>query len=216
MSKIKTQILSYALKLFDNDLAGSNASCISIKLDTDIMYITKTDVKLNKLTNKDVIKVDLNNVENCTNNIKEEVLLHKSIYQKHKNANCIMHTSPVNSNTIATAGVTIPPILDDMAQIIGPTARTAKQNNIKSILKALKNRNACFIPNNGMIAFGRTLDEAYTACLVLEKAAHTFIWAEAVGGCKPVGMIGAYLECLVYRKKYSKINQDTLLKAERE
>ena len=58
--------------------------------------------------------------------------------------------------------------------------------------------------------------EAFTACLVLDKAAHTLIMAQAVGGCKPVGKIGAVLEHVVYCKKYSKTNQEALLKAERE
>lgn len=213
---VVNKIISYAAKLDLDSLTGNKVNSISVKIDDNTMYITKTGVKFDKLNDKDILSVNFNQFDNCPKNSQKEALLHKNIYLKHKDINCIMHTSPINSSTVAAAKATIPPVLDDMAQIVGPTARTAKNNNITSILKALKNRNACLISDNGMISIGRTLDEAYTACLVLEKAAHTFIWATAVGGCKPVNRLGAILEHYVYRKKYSKANQDAILKAERE
>lgn len=213
---VVNKIISYSAKLDLESLTGNKVNSISVKIDDNTMYITKTGVKFDKLNDKDILSVNLNQIDSCPDNSRQEALLHKNIYLKHQDINCIMHTSSINSFTVATAEATIPPVLDDMAQIVGPTARTAKNGDIANIIKALKNRNACLIKDNGMISVGRTLDEAYTACLVLEKAAHTFIWAEAVGGCKPVNRLGAALEHFVYRKKYSKANQDAILKAERE
>ena len=127
-----------------------------------------------------------------------------------------MVASPTCTLTVANMKLTIPPVLDDMAQIVGPTAKSAKTGDADAIVKALKGRSSCLLPGVGSVSTGKTLNEAYTACMVLDKAAHTLITAEAVGGCKPVGKIGAVLEHFVYRKKYSKANQDALLKAERE
>ena len=188
-------MVEYAHKVYDENLFGAHTNNISARVDSESMLITKSGVNFKDLTVEDIIEVKFN---------------------ARQDVGAIMITSPVFALTVANKKVTIPPVLDDMAQIVGPTARTAKTNDIFGISKALKGRGACLLSDIGILSTGTTLNEAFTACLVLDKAAHTLIMAQAVGGCKPVGKIGAVLEHVVYRKKYSKTNQEALLKAERE
>ena len=96
--------------------------------------------------------------------------------------------------------------LDDMAQIVGVTARVAQAPKPRALCAALKNRNACFVRGQGMLVTGRSVGEAVTAAILLEKAARTELLARRLGGAKPVPLFAALLMHAVYQKKYSAIN----------
>ena len=96
--------------------------------------------------------------------------------------------------------------LDDMAQIVGVTARVARAPEPRALCAALKNRNACFVRDQGMLVTGRSAGEAVTAAILLEKAARTELLARRIGGARPVPLFAALLMHAVYQKKYSAIN----------
>ena len=96
--------------------------------------------------------------------------------------------------------------LDDMAQIVGLTARTASTLEQGELTRCLKNRNSCFVRGAGMLVTGRSLSEAITGAILLEKAAMTHILAQKIGGAKRVPLFSAALMHYIYQKKYSKIN----------
>ena len=110
---------------------------------------------------------------------------------------------------VAKAGVTIPAVLDDMAQIVGPTCKTA-EDNIHSIIKTLKGRNSCLVKDKGCITSGRTMDEAYTCVLVLDKASHCFVSSSVIGKNMIINGFEARLMRFIYKTKYSKKNQENL------
>ena len=98
--------------------------------------------------------------------------------------------------------------LDDMAQIVGLTARVAKSLSENELARCLKNRNSCFVRGQGMLLTGRAASEAVTGAILLEKAAMTHILAKQIGGAKRVPLFSAALMHSIYQKKYSKINLD--------
>lgn len=96
--------------------------------------------------------------------------------------------------------------LDDMAQIVGLTARVARTLESGEISRCLRGRNSCFVRGSGMLITGRAISEAMTGAILLEKAAMTHVLAKKIGGAKPVPLFSAALMHAVYQKKYSKIN----------
>lgn len=96
--------------------------------------------------------------------------------------------------------------LDDMAQIVGLTARVANSLAPDEITRCLKGRNSCFVKEEGMLITGRAVSEAITGAILLEKAAMTHLLAQKIGGAKRVPLLSAALMHLIYQKKYSKIN----------
>ena len=96
--------------------------------------------------------------------------------------------------------------LDDMAQIVGLTARVAKSLSQSELKRCLKNRNSCFVRGQGMLLTGRAASEAVTGAILLEKAAMTHLLAKKIGGAKRVPPFSAALMHSVYQKKYSRIN----------
>ena len=96
--------------------------------------------------------------------------------------------------------------LDDMAQIVGLTARVSRSLEKGELTRCLKNRNSCFVRGEGMLITGRSVSEALTGAILLEKAAMTHILAGKIGGAKRVPLFSAALMHYIYQKKYSKIN----------
>lgn len=96
--------------------------------------------------------------------------------------------------------------LDDMAQIVGLTARVAQSLAPEEIARCLRGRNSCFVKGEGMLITGRSITEAMTGAILLEKAAMTHLLAKKIGGAKRVPLFSAKLMHYIYQKKYSKIN----------
>lgn len=208
MNKTVQTILEYAQRLVDEKVVGES-DMISLRTELNFMYITKAGVKLCDLKEDDVIKMNIFKVEN-------EYKYHAEIYKSREDINAICQCYPKWVMPIAKAGVTIPAVLDDMAQIVGPTCKTAN-DDIASIIKTLKGRNSCLVKDKGCITSGRTLDEAYTCVLVLDKASHCFVASSVIGENKIINGFEARLMRLIYKKKYSKTNQENLtLKEESE
>ncbi len=109
-------------------------------------------------------------------------------------------------------GFTLPAVIDDMAQIVGPTCRTV--DGKEAAAKELKKRNSCLIKGDGAVTTGRTLNEAFTCMMVLQKAAICFVSASVLGGNVVINGFEARLMRFVYKKKYSKINTENNMERE--
>ncbi|MDE6474966.1 MAG: class II aldolase/adducin family protein [Clostridia bacterium] len=194
-------ILDYAKRLVSEGVVGAD-DMISMRFELNEMYITKAGVKLADLTEEDVIKMNIFTAE-------KEYKYHSEIYKERADINAICQCYPKWVMPVAKAGVTIPAVLDDMAQIVGPTCKTSK-DDIVSIIKTLKGRNSCLVKDKGCITSGRTMDEAYTCVLVLDKASHCFVASSVIGENKIINGFEARLMRFIYKTKYSKKNQENL------
>lgn len=141
-----------------------------------------------------------------------DIAIISSVLQNKKQMNAVIMSSQNYTTVVSQTAATMPPLLDDLAQIVGPSVRCAKSKNAFSILRAIAGRHGCFIKNSGALAVGRTLDEADTTTLVLEKGSKAFIESAMIGGAKPIKKVEAVLMHIFYKKKYSKLDQETKLK----
>ena len=206
IDKLKSNILDYAARLDFDSLALSEKDIITVKIDDQSFLATPIGKKLKDVTADDLIVIKKAEATGEYKTIAKA-------YSVREDITAVVHIYPKNCSVIADCGVNVPAVLDDMVQIVGLSAKCVKAENVES---ALKGRNCCFIFKDGVISTGRTLDEAYTGCLVLEKAAQVYIEVQVLGGEKKVGAIGGLLEHVIYKKKYSKIDQDSKLKDVKE
>ena len=120
------------------------------------------------------------------------------------------HVLGTEGPAAAAARRDVPPILDDMVQIIGPSVRVADyalpstKKIVRTTIKALKGRMAALMANHGAVCVGRDLDEAFVVCQVLEKACRALIEAEFLGGAKGINKFEAHIMHQYYLMKYSK------------
>ncbi len=207
MNKYVEKIIEYAKRLVEEGINDDKA-CISLKASQGYMYATKLGVALKDVDEKAVEKIELATSEG-------EYKLHATIYTAKEDVNAICHVHPKWVAPVAKAGATIPTVLDDMAQIVGPTCKTA-QNDIPSVISKLKGCNSCLIKEDGCITTGRSLDEAYTCVLVLDNAANCFVASAVICKNVTINFLEAKLMQIIYKKKYSKANQENLQVSEEE
>lgn len=187
---------------------------LAVKADGG-MYITNAYSVFENLTAEDITFVTTKTVTDLDGNFRAAALILFSVFKNNADLGA---AAIVDSNSIVEFSAkrkTLTPILDDMAQIDGISVRCAKQNNAVEVIMALAGlRNACFLPEAGAVVTGRTLDEVYTAALVLDKACNCYLLAERKGGVHPHSLLNAVLEHVVYKLKYSKKNQNSQKAAE--
>lgn len=213
MEKIETlklQIIDGGKRLLKEGLVARTWGNISIRVDDTYMLITPSGREYETLTEKDIVLVNyLTSKYEGEIKPSSEKELHCEIYRTRKNINAVIHTHQMNASTVAAARREVPPILDDQAQILGPSVRVADyalpstKKLTKKTVKALEGRMAALLANHGAVCIGRDLEEAFVACQVLEKACKAFIEAEFLGGAKSISKFEAYLMHQFYLKKYS-------------
>ena len=207
---IRQEIIEGGLRLVKEGLVARTWGNISIRVNETHMLITPSGRTYEDLIPEDIVLVNYHTSKHeGTIKPSSEKELHCEIYRTRKKINAVVHTHQMNASTVAAAQREVPPILDDMAQIIGPSVRVAAyalpstKKITKKTVNALKGRNAALMANHGAVCVGRDLDEAFVVCQVLEKACKAFIEAEFLGGAKSINKFEAHLMHQIYIRKYS-------------
>ena len=207
----RVEVYEGGLRLLKDGLVARTWGNVSCRIDDDRFVITPSGRAYEDLSPEDMV------VANChtfdyEGDVKpsSEGKVHAELLRTRKDVNAVIHTHQTNASVVATARREVPPILDDQVQILGPTVRVADyalpstKKMVKVCVKALKGRNAALMANHGAICVGRSMDEAFVACQVLEKACKAFIEAEFLGGAKKINIFEAHLMHQFYIRKYSK------------
>jgi L-fuculose-phosphate aldolase len=209
---LRKSIIEAGLRLVREKLITRSWGNISVRANHRFMLITPSGRTYDSLKPEDIVLMDYHTLK-YEGHIKpsSEYHLHAEIYRHRSDVGAVIHTHQMNATTVAVARREVPPIIDDMVQIIGPSVRVSKytlagtKKFARHALKALKGRQAALLANHGAVCVGRTLDEAFVVSEVLEKACKAFIEAEFLGGAKSIPKFTTAIMHQVYLKKYSKL-----------
>ena len=207
----KQRVCDAGKALLDKGLVEGTWGNCSLRINDTLMALTPSGRRYEDLTADDIVILDYHTLE-WDGAIKpsSEKKLHAKIYQTRKNIRAVIHTHQPHASAVAAARKTVPPILDDQAQILGPSIRCADyafpntKKLVSATVKALKGRFAALMANHGAITIGRSMEEALTAAMVLEKTCKAYIEAEFIGGAKKLKWIEAWPMHKAYLLLYSK------------
>jgi len=217
MDEARQIVIEAGRRLINHNLVGGTWGNISCRIDDTTMAITPSGMSYETLSPDDIVIVDFSSADitwEGNHKPSTEMKLHIAIYRERKNINAIIHSHSMNAATVAVARREVPPILDDMVQIIGPTLRVAEyalpstKKIVKKTMKALRGRNAALMANHGAVCLGRDMEEAFICTFVLEKTCKAFIEAEFLGGVKTINKFEAHLMRQYYLRKYGKKRND--------
>lgn len=136
--------------------------------------------------------------------------LHRAVYNKRDDVNCIIHSKKPEIVSASKVGGTFRPLLDDFAQLVGVTLRTGEYNpsntvkTAKKVVRKLKGRNAVLVKDNGAICVAGNEYDAEAVEMVLEKEMRTDAAAKMIGDAKYINKVEAVLMRVIYKTKYSK------------
>jgi L-fuculose-phosphate aldolase len=159
----------------------------------DKMLISPSGMDYGTLTVDDICAVGLRNGE-CASKRKPsiETPLHRAVYNERPDVNWVIHNHSRLAGTVAAARKTIPPILDDMVQLVGGPVRVAEyglpgsDDLVENCLTALGQFNAVLLANHGVVCVGKDSVNTFRTCEVVEKAALAFLLGQLIGGPVPI------------------------------
>lgn len=206
-------VRDYGRKLLREGLTARTWGNVSCRLDDRFFVITPTGRAYEELEPEDMVVVDIKTGK-YEGSVKpsSEGKVHRALYHTRSDVGAVIHTHQTNASVVAAARREIPAILDDQVQLLGPSVRVADyalpttRKMERVCVRALKGRNAALMANHGAICVGRTLDDAFVACIVLEKTCKAFIEAQFLGGAKSINIFEAHLMHQYFLLKYSKQN----------
>lgn len=150
--------------------------------------ITPSGIPYSALNPEDIVLVDDDGRKiGGRRRPSSETLLHAAIYRRRPDVCSIIHTHSPYASVFAVNRREIPPILEEMAQILNGGVRVAAyalpgaRELADSACIALQDRPAVLLANHGLVGVGESLRSALLICRVVEKAAHVFLLAKQIG-----------------------------------
>jgi len=195
--------------LHENLVAGTWGN-ISCRIDDNHMVITPSGIKYEDLSSDDMVLVHMDDLS-YEGNYKPsaETPIHVAIYKDRNDVNAIVHNHSLYASVIAASEKRVLPYLEDMAMILGPDVRvtehawTGSKELCEQVVAGLKDRFAVILQSHGAICVGRDMEEAFTACNILEKSCQIQVNVEMIGGGKSLDSETAN----IYRDNYLNVYQ---------
>lgn len=187
---IKSEIIKYGCMLLDSGLIVGTWGNLSTRVpNTDYVAITPSGRNYRTLSIEDIVVLNLSgNVIEGKLKPSSESAMHLEIYNARSDIQSVIHTHSIYATACAVAKQEIPPIVEDLVQLVGGGVAVAEyaicgsDQLAKNAVKALGENNAVLLANHGVVGCGTNLHEAKVACEVVEKSAQIFICANQLTG----------------------------------
>lgn len=182
--EIRNEIIKSCLWLQENNMVIGTWGNISVRLDDNKIMLTPSKIDYSVMKPEDMVIIDLegNKLEGFRNPTSE-MQIHRLIYCARKDVGAVVHCHPIYASAICATGEGIPPILEEMTQLLGgqipSTRRYIRAGEhlelAQEAVACLGDKNAVLLMNHAPVCCGRDLKEALTCCRIVEKAAACYL-----------------------------------------
>jgi len=188
----RLNILSAGIDLLDKGLVTGTWGNISVKIPNSTwIAVTPSGRNYRTMREDDVVIVDQRGkTVSSTLKPSSELPLHLAVYQARADVQAIVHTHSIFASACAVARKDIPPIIEDLVQIVGGSVNVARygfpgtESLADYAVDGLGDKQAVLLANHGMIGCAPSLSEALMVCELVEKAASIYIYAQQLGGAQ--------------------------------
>jgi L-ribulose-5-phosphate 4-epimerase len=166
--------------------------------NTDTILLTATSSFDNlKPENLALLDLDGRLIDGEINPTNAEIVhMHAIVYKERPETGAVVHTHSTYATSFALASRALgcsyeALVRQDMTDGVplakyGPRGSRESVANIADALRSTKNTKAVLLENHGVLAFGNDPAAAARANLIVEEAAQMAIFAEVLGGAKPI------------------------------
>jgi L-fuculose-phosphate aldolase len=205
-ANIRDRLTSVGRQLFADGLTHGTMGNISARMkDPSMCLIKPSGYRFCDLEPEHFIVVDIDTREVVEGDAKPsiETPFHTRLYQCRPEAGGVVHIHPKYSTILSIAGKEIVPMGLDLHQAPAlakgiPLSRFAPPGTEEladSLVEAMKDHVACLMPQHGVTAIGRTIEEAAVNAKVVEALAELQYNVMLVA--KPAPLPNSMLEMLV-------------------
>lgn len=181
---IRRQVIDTCLWLVEKELVAGTWGNISVRLDDGNILITPSKIPYEEMKPEDMMVIDpFGNIVKGIHLPTSERDIHRNILNMRNDVHAIIHTHSENAMACCAIPGGIPPISEEMAQIIGggiPICQdfvpSEKHGALgEEVSRCLGDANAILIRNHGPVCLGRDLEEAKLCAQVVEKSAGMYL-----------------------------------------
>lgn len=191
MRNWKREVIDGGIRMLEEGITIGTWGNVTIRdPETGYVYLSPSGMPYKTLTEDDIVVVllDGSRVEG-TRRPTIETEMHLAIYRARPECNAVIHTHPIYSTAFSAMGEDIPLMLDEAAQVLGDTVRTADyalpgtQELADNCVKALGDKAmACLLKSHGAVCLGKDLEQAFGNSTVLEATAQVYSIIRSMGG----------------------------------
>lgn len=186
--KAKERLIKLGIKVAESGLVVGAWGNLSYRvLKDDAVVITPSGMDYHRITVRDMVVVDMDGqVREGEGRPSTELALHLAVYRARPDVLCVIHTHSPYASALAVLRKPIPPILEDVAAVIGGEvpvteyAAPGSRHLAVSVARVLEKVNAVLLANHGVVGVGQTPEEAFQVCQLVERAAQVYMLATAV------------------------------------
>jgi L-fuculose-phosphate aldolase len=180
-------VIAAARRMSDTGLSKGTSGNVSLRVEEGLL-ITPTGMPYEELQLEDICELRLDGTSSgWSRKPSSEWRIHADLYRTRPEAGGIVHAHPLYCTTLAILGKEIPAVHYMIALAGGPTVRCSGYATFGSAelsalaLEALRDRKAALLANHGMVAVGKSLDEAFKIASEIEVIASQYWHALQVG-----------------------------------
>ncbi len=207
-AKEKLGINSDNLDSFCSEIADKlTKSEKTVEIDKSMLYNSTCnresgEIVFTKADGSEEISMELNGAASAIGDLANVMVAHKDIYLACPKFNNIIHNASSEAVAVSRLGKTMKPLLDDFAQICGPTVKCAKSP--EKAAKKIKGKNAVLIKDMGALCCGANEGDAQAVDMIMSKSSLTLLTSKIFGKSKAINPAEAWIMRIVYTLKYSK------------
>ena len=181
---LRQEIIDTCLWLKNNGYLQGTWGNISARCEDGSILITPSKVDYELMKPEDLVTMNIDgSVLSGTRLPTSERDVHLGILRNRLDIGAIVHTHSLYAMAASTLNEGIPPITEEMCQILAggiPLSRvfvpSSKHKELGEVAAAsIGTANALLMRNHGPVCCGRNLKEACTCCQVVEKSAQIYL-----------------------------------------
>jgi len=196
-------VVRYAKRLRPDGLVVLTAGNISVR-SGDLVAITPASFDYDELTPDRICVIRLDGtIAEARLAPSSEVPMHLGVYHAVPEAGAVVHTHAPFASALSTVVDELPALHYLIAELGGPVrvapyATFGTEALAENVARALEGRTAALLGNHGTIAFGDTLEHAYSRTVLLEWLSALYLRSSQLG--KPRLLSGDEIERVAQRR----------------
>ncbi len=206
-------IIEAARQITKEQLVFGSWGNISLRINSEKIIITPSGIDYDKMQREDMVLINHEGAILIGNQRpSSELPLHLAIYNKRQDVHAIVHTHSIYATSFAIVRQPIPPVVEDLVQIVGGGVEVAEyalpgtDQLARNALAALADRNAILLANHGVVGVASEITEALKICSLVEKTAQSVIFARLIGDVAELSQYDIKTMHTFYREKYKSRN----------
>ena len=190
LDQVKDAVLAAAKTMHARGLVEGTAGNVSGRVDDGTVVLTPSSLSYEAMGLDDLVVVDLDGeVVSGDRSPTSEKAVHLCALAAYPEVGAVVHCHARYASMFAVARMPIPAAIDEFVVYIGGEVPVCEYFGSGSdglgpeVASKLADRSAALMANHGLVAIGKSVDDALHSALVVEHNAHIFWGARLLGGC---------------------------------